>query len=120
MSRAFLLAATASGFLSVALGAFAAHGLKNTLDSYALGVFHTGVQYQFFHALALLALALWLKQSDTGLLKTAGYCFIVGTVLFSGSLYILALSGVKLWGAVTPFGGIAFLIGWGCLFAAAW
>jgi uncharacterized membrane protein YgdD (TMEM256/DUF423 family) len=120
MSRTFLLAASASGFLSVALGAFAAHGLKNSLDAYSLGVFHTGVQYQFFHALALLAIALWLRQSDLASLRAAGLCFIVGTVIFSGSLYALALSGVKLWGAVTPLGGIGFLAGWACCFWAAW
>ena len=120
MTRFFLLAGSLSGFLSVAFGAFGAHALKERLDAYSLGVFQTGVQYQFLHAIVLLLLAGWLRQEDQALVRGAGYFFIGGSVVFSGSLYTLALSGVKLWGAVTPLGGLSFLAGWLCLFFAAW
>lgn len=120
MSRLFLLLASLSGFLAVAFGAFGAHALKERFDAYSMGVYQTGVQYQFLHALALLALGLWLRQTDLRLVRTAGWAFVVGTVLFSGSLYLLAFTQVKLWGAVTPLGGLAFLAGWLCLAAAAW
>jgi len=116
----FLLVAAASGFLSVALGAFGAHALKDKLDAYHLGVFQTGVQYQFLHAIALLAISLWgLRGAPDGL---RGVCiaFTAGTLIFSGSLYLLAFTGVKMWGAVTPLGGLSFLVGWALLFWTAW
>lgn len=93
-------------FLAVGLGAFGAHALKARLSPEMLAIFETGVRYQVYHALALLLLA-----ALRGPVK-AGWCFTAGIVLFSGSLYILALTGVRKWGAVTPIGGILFLIGW--------
>ena len=119
MARFFLVAGAASGFLSVALGAFTAHALKQRLDAYSLGVFQTAVQYQFYHALALLAVGQWLLRSASGLIPAAGGAFLFGTVVFCGSLYALALTGVKILGAITPFGGVGFLLGWVLLGVAA-
>jgi len=116
MARYFLIAAAISGFCAVALGAFASHGLKGTLEPYLLQVFQTGVQYQFYHTLALLAVAL-LPQRPA--IRLAGWSFVCGIVLFSGSLYVLALSGVHWLGAVTPLGGCAFLTGWAAMLWAA-
>lgn len=107
------------GFLSVALGAFAAHGLKSRLPEKYLAIFHTGVEYQFYHVLAL-GLVLMLSQSAaTGALKLAALFFSLGIVIFSGSLYALALTEIGILGAVTPFGGLCFLAGWGCVFVHA-
>lgn len=103
------------GFLAVLLGAFAAHGLKQSLDAYSLGVFQTGVTYQMYHALALFGVGLLSLQTKQRLKGTA-VCFVVGILLFSGSLYVLALSGQRFWGAIAPFGGVSFMIGWGWLF----
>lgn len=93
-------------FLAVGLGAFGAHALKNRLTPDMLAVFETGVKYQVYHALALLLLAALRGPNK------AAWCFSAGIVLFSGSLYILALTGVRKWGAVTPIGGLLFLAGW--------
>ena len=93
-------------FLAVGLGAFGAHALKARLSPEMLAIFETGVRYQVYHALALLLLAA-LRGPEK-----AGWCFTAGIALFSGSLYLLALTGVKKWGAVTPIGGLLFLIGW--------
>jgi uncharacterized membrane protein YgdD (TMEM256/DUF423 family) len=93
-------------FLAVGLGAFGAHALKNRLTPDMLAVFETGVKYQVYHALALLLLASLRGPSK------AAWCFTAGIVLFSGSLYILALTGARKWGAVTPIGGVLFLAGW--------
>ena len=93
-------------FLAVGLGAFGAHALKTRLTQDMLAIFETGVRYQVYHALALLLLAAVRGPSK------AGWCFTAGIVLFSGSLYLLALTGVRKWGAVTPIGGVLFLIGW--------
>lgn len=107
--------------LAVALGAFGAHALKGRLDEYALGVFHTAVQYHFYHSLALLAVGvLAVTQPQTALLKTSGWMFILGILIFSGSLYLLSLTGVRWLGAITPLGGLAFLAGWACLAATGW
>lgn len=115
-AKGFLVLSSALGFLSVALGAFAAHGLKSRLDSYYLEVFQTGVHYQFFHALALGGVAmLMLLKGPLPMFRSAGYCFLFGVCVFSGSLYALALSKVKILGAITPIGGLAFLLGWGLL-----
>jgi uncharacterized membrane protein YgdD (TMEM256/DUF423 family) len=113
MARTFLLFSSVLGFLSVALGAFGAHALKSKFSDYQLDIFHTGVQYQFYHALALgLIGALLLKNPDLGLLKNAGWAFTFGTLVFSGSLYLLAFTQIKILGAITPIGGVSFLIGW--------
>jgi uncharacterized membrane protein YgdD (TMEM256/DUF423 family) len=120
MLRGFLMLAAFFGFTGVALGAFAAHGLKQRLSSEYLEVFHTGVTYQLFHALALLAVALLAAHLPGRLLLWAGGLFAVGILLFSGSLYALTLSGIGRLGIITPFGGLAFLLGWLCLGLAAW
>lgn len=112
------VAAAVSGFLAVALGAFAAHGLAGRIGAHELEVFRTGATYQFYHALALLAIAAFKSQEDKtqqGALNCAAFFFVIGTVLFSGSLYALAFSGLSWLGAITPLGGLCFLIGWGSL-----
>jgi uncharacterized membrane protein YgdD (TMEM256/DUF423 family) len=119
MLRGFLLLAAFFGFTGVALGAFAAHGLRARLSSEYLAVFQTGVNYQLIHALALLAVALLAQHLPGRLAMFAGSLFTLGILLFSGSLYLLTLGGLKL-GIVTPIGGLAFLGGWLCLGLAAW
>ena len=94
------------------LGAFAAHGLKSKLTESLLSAFETGVTYQFYHALALMALALWLKQTSSGWFVASGYLWIAGVILFSGSLYALAITGIKWFGPITPLGGLLFIAGW--------
>lgn len=115
MDRTFLLLGALAGFIGVALGAFGAHGLRTRLSAEMLAVFETGVRYQMYHALAILIVALAAARLDGWLIRTAGWLFTVGIVLFSGSLYALALSGITILGAVTPIGGLAFLAGWACL-----
>ena len=116
MSNLFLVLASLNGFLAVALGAFAAHALQSRLTEQLLHTFQTGVQYHMYHALALLGVGmLSLHYPQASLVRLAGYAFTLGIVLFSGSLYVLALSGIRWLGAITPLGGVAFLAGWGCL-----
>jgi uncharacterized membrane protein YgdD (TMEM256/DUF423 family) len=103
------------GFSAVALGAFAAHGLRDRLDAHHMEIFRTGVTYHFYHALALGLTLVLPTVADPRPLAWAGVFFIVGTALFSGSLYALALTGISALGIVTPFGGLSFLIGWACL-----
>ncbi len=101
-------------------GAFGAHALKEQLTENALNSFETGIRYQMYHALALLVVALLLKQNpEVATLAIAGWCFIAGVVLFSGSLYGLSLAGIKALGPVTPLGGVAFMAGWVCLMLAS-
>lgn len=105
-------------FLGVAAGAFGAHGLKHVLSEEMKAVFETGARYHLIHSLALLAVA-WLSvQYPSRAVAAAGWCFLIGIVFFSGSLYALSLTGLKKLGAVTPVGGLLFLIGWACLFLA--
>jgi len=118
MLRIFLMLAAFFGFTGVALGAFAAHGLKNRLTPEYLAVFQTGVHYQMLHALALLGVAVLSVQVGGALVKWAGWAFAVGILLFSGSLYLLTLAGLGV-GIVTPIGGLFFLVGWALLLAAA-
>lgn len=120
MLRGFLMLAAFFGFTGVALGAFAAHGLKNRLTTDYLAIFHTGVTYQLVHALALFGVALLATQVQGRLVAWAGVSFSVGILLFSGSLYLLTMTGVSKLGIITPFGGLAFLAGWVCLGLAAW
>ncbi|WPP00199.1 DUF423 domain-containing protein [Pseudomonas sp. HR96] len=120
MLRSFLMLAAFFGFTGVGLGAFAAHGLKNRLNDEYLAVFHTGVTYQLFHTMALLAVALLAVHLPGRLMLWAGILFTLGIILFSGSLYALTLSGVSKLGIITPFGGLCFLLGWLCLGLAAW
>ena len=120
MFRGFLVLAAFFGFTGVGLGAFAAHGLKNRLSAEYLAIFHTGVMYQLVHTLALLAVALLAVQIPGRLMTWAGISFVIGILLFSGSLYLLTLTGVTRLGIITPFGGLAFLAGWLLLGMAAW
>jgi uncharacterized membrane protein YgdD (TMEM256/DUF423 family) len=120
MQRLFFIAGCSFAFLGVGLGAFAAHGLKAVLDAPALATFETGVRYQMYHALALLAAA-WAQSVWPGRLVVAsGWLFMAGIVIFCGSLYALALGQVRWLGAVTPWGGLALIGGWFCLALAAW
>jgi uncharacterized membrane protein YgdD (TMEM256/DUF423 family) len=119
MDRLFLTLGAVSAFVAVAAGAFGAHGLRARLAPDLLAVFETAARYQMYHALALLAVA-WVAARWPGPLpQWAGWLFVVGTVLFSGSLYALALTSVRWLGAITPLGGVAFLAGWLCLALAA-
>ncbi|WLH57075.1 DUF423 domain-containing protein [Pseudomonas sp. FP2294] len=120
MLRGFLMLAAFFGFTGVALGAFAAHGLKKSLSAEYLATFHTGVTYQLVHALALFGVALLAAHMPGRLVLWAGVSFSIGILLFSGSLYLLTTIGIGKLGIITPFGGLAFLIGWLCLGLAAW
>lgn len=118
MAKALLLIGAVYGVLGVALGAFGAHALRARLAPEQLAVWKTAVEYQMYHALALLLVGLLLRQTASGALQLAGICFAAGALLFSGSLYALTLSGVRGLGAITPFGGVLFLAGWGLLLYA--
>lgn len=124
MHKGFLLTSTLLGALSVALGAFGAHGLKKLVPVETIGTFETGVRYQFYHVFALLAVAILIEKFPGDWMRWAGILFIIGIVLFSGSLYILTalkatntvgLSGI---GAITPFGGLFLIAGWIAMFVA--
>lgn len=121
MHKGFLATAALLGALAVALGAFGAHGLKKIVPAETVATFETGVRYQFYHVFALIAVALLFDRLPADWLRYAGWCFIIGTILFSGSLYLLTalkatntvgLTGI---GIVTPFGGLFFIAGWICL-----
>lgn len=118
MDRTFLLIGALAGFIGVMFGAFGAHALRNRLAPEMLAVFETGVRYQMYHAFAILIVALAAARIDGWLIRGAGWSFTAGIVLFSGSLYALALTGVTTLGAITPVGGLAFLLGWALLIAA--
>lgn len=118
MANTFLLIGAVAGFLGVGLGAFGAHALRARVSAEMLAVFETGVRYHMYHALALLLVAAIIPRLGGWLVHAAGWCFAVGIVLFSGSLYVLALTGVRMFGAITPLGGLAFLAGWACLAVA--
>ncbi|HIK31410.1 MAG TPA: DUF423 domain-containing protein [Oscillatoriales cyanobacterium M59_W2019_021] len=121
-ARIFMAIAAIFGGLGVAAGAFASHSLKAYLSKRSLEIFATGARYQMYHALALLFVALLLAQIELPnppTLVASGISFIVGIVLFSGSLYALSLTGIQELGIVAPIGGIVLIVGWGCLAAAA-
>jgi uncharacterized membrane protein YgdD (TMEM256/DUF423 family) len=120
MSRFFLLSAALNGFSCVLLGAFGAHALEGRIEVDLLGTYQTAVQYQMFHTVALFAVAWMAQRGTTTALKWSGRLFIAGIVLFSGSLYLLALTGVRVLGAITPVGGVAFLAAWLLLARAVW
>src|SRR3954469_524888 len=120
MDRVFFTVGCAFGFLSVALGAFAAHALSARLAAETLATFETGVRYQLVHALALLAVAWACTRWPGKLVNASGWLFIAGTLLFSGGLYALSLTGMRGLGIVTPVGGVALLLGWLCLLATPW
>ncbi len=113
MAKLFLCLAAANGFTAVALGAFGAHGLKGRLSDTLFSAFETGVQYHFYHSLALLGVAVVLLRTQANQLFTAaGWLFVAGILMFSGSLYALALGGPKWLGPVTPLGGVCFMLAW--------
>jgi uncharacterized membrane protein YgdD (TMEM256/DUF423 family) len=115
MDRLFLMIGALSGAISVAAGAFGAHALRARVEPRLLEVFETGARYQMYHALALLAVA-WIAGRTPGTLSSAaGWLFIAGTVLFSGSLYAMTFTGIRALGAITPLGGVCFIAGWVCL-----
>jgi uncharacterized membrane protein YgdD (TMEM256/DUF423 family) len=113
--RSFVLLGALNGFIGVALGAFGAHGLEGTLEPELLRVWNKGVDYQQIHALALVLVGVLLRFEACRRVRLAGWCLLIGILLFSGSLYALALSGIRPLGAITPFGGVSFLIGWSLL-----
>ena len=121
MHSGFLKTATLLGALSVALGAFAAHSLKQTISDYAVNIFETGVRYQFYHVFALLACGILYEEFQNKFIKVAGNLFIAGIVFFCGSLYALAIikgavvPGYNWVGVITPLGGLCFIAGWLCL-----
>jgi uncharacterized membrane protein YgdD (TMEM256/DUF423 family) len=119
MDRTFLLVGAVAAFLGVGLGAFGAHGLRGRLSPEMLSVFETGVRYHMYHAVAIVLTALVMGRMSGRLVSAAGWCFTAGIALFSGSLYLLALTGITILGAITPLGGLAFLAGWTCLALAA-
>ena len=115
MDRVFAILGALLAGIAVAAGAFGAHGLRSRLAPDMLAVFETAARYQMYHALALLAVA-WAAGRWPGPLTTAaGWCFVAGIAVFSGSLYVLSLTGIRWLGAITPFGGLAFLVGWALL-----
>jgi len=116
MQKIFLSIAAIFGILSVAIGAFGAHGLKDILEKNGrLANFETAVKYQFYHVFALITIALLMDKYSEKMMTYAWYSFIAGIIIFSGSLYTLSLTNVTKWGAVTPIGGLLFIIGWVCI-----
>jgi uncharacterized membrane protein YgdD (TMEM256/DUF423 family) len=120
MDRLFFGLGALSAGLAVALGAFAAHGLRSRVSAEALAAFETGARYHMYHALALLAVAWASARWPSAGMSAAGWLFVAGTLLFSGSLYLLAVTSVRALGAITPLGGLAFILGWLALAWAAW
>lgn len=123
MDRLFLSTSAVSALIAVGAGAFGAHALRDQLTPELLATWTTGANYQMYHALALLAVGVLMERLSIGgspLLTAAGWLFIGGTVLFSGSLYVLALTGVTWLGAITPLGGLAFLAGWAAVAIGVW
>lgn len=121
MASISLVLTSLFGFLAVALGAFGAHGLKARLSPDMMAVYQTAVQYHFFHTLALLGVSVLLAQGiNSGALKATMWLFALGIIIFSGSLYALALTEIRILGAITPIGGTLFMIGWLCLAIAGW
>lgn len=119
MDRVFFILASLSGFLGVALGAFGSHGLRARLTPDLLRIWETGVHYQMLHAFALITVTFAAQRFPQGPWAAAGWCFILGTIVFSGSLYALSLSGIRWLGAITPIGGLLFLAGWILLLVSA-
>lgn len=120
MAHRFIIIGSISGFISVAAGAFGAHVLEQRLEPNLLTTFETAARYEMYHALALVAAGLLLLRTPCTAAHVAGWAFVIGTVLFSGSLYALVFSDQRWLGAITPAGGVAFLVGWAALAFAAW
>lgn len=119
MQRIFFVLGASFGLLAVVVGAFGAHALKERLFAQTIATFEIAVRYQMYHALGLIGVAWASSQWSSQLIVIAGWLFVAGIVIFSGSLYILALSGIRWLGAITPIGGLAFIVGWVCLLWAA-
>ncbi len=119
MKNFYFAVGAAFSLLSVLLGAFGAHTLKDKLSKEMLDIFEVAVRYQMYHGIGLIVVAWAFSQWQSNYISAAGWCFIVGILIFSGSLYILSLTGLRWFGAITPIGGIAFIAGWGCLIIAA-
>jgi uncharacterized membrane protein YgdD (TMEM256/DUF423 family) len=115
MERLFIMIGALSAGIAVAAGAFGAHSLRARLEPRMLEVFETGARYQMYHALALLAVAWVVSRWPGSLANSSGWLFLAGTVLFSGSLYAMAFTGIRALGAITPIGGVCFIAGWICL-----
>lgn len=121
MPKTFLIIGAINTFLCVALGAFGAHGLKQTLSADMLVVYHTGVQYHFYHAIGLILVGLLLLNfTSAKLVKLSGWLMLAGIILFSVSLYVLSLTGIRELSMIAPFGGIAFLVAWALLAYGIW
>jgi uncharacterized membrane protein YgdD (TMEM256/DUF423 family) len=120
MERIFFFIGALSAGLGVAAGAFGAHALKARLSAEMLATFEVGVRYQMYHALGLIVVAWVQTKWPSTLVVSSGWCFVLGTILFSGSLYLLTLSGIRWLGAITPLGGVAFIAGWLFLAIAVW
>ena len=119
MDRLFIIIGAVSGGIGVAAGAFGAHALRARLEPRLLEVFETGARYQMYHAIAMLAAAWIVTRFPGSLANASGWLFLAGTLLFSGSLYAMAFTGIRALGAITPIGGVCFIAGWGCLALAA-
>lgn len=120
MNKTILLTAAFLLALAVILGAFGAHGLKEKLGNEMMQIYKTGVEYHFYHALGLLLIGVLSAQMPSSLMNWSAICLTVGVVIFSGSLYTLAITGVRWLGAITPLGGLSFIAGWVLLFIAVW
>jgi len=121
MERLFFAAASLLGALAVGLGAFGAHAMRGRIAENLLANYETGVKYHFYHALALIIVVVAIQRWPASSLPTvAGWAFIIGVLIFSGSLYTMAFTGYTWLGAITPIGGVALIIGWICLFLVAW
>lgn len=121
MAKLFLSLGSLSAMFAVVFGAFGAHALKARLDSSSLAIFETASQYHFYHSLALLAVGvIALSAPQTALLKSSGWLFLAGIIVFSGSLYVLSITGLRWLGAITPLGGLAFIGAWLCLTVYTW
>ena len=121
MERKWIAIGSVLGGLAVALGAFGAHSLRDVLTPSALETFETGVRYQFYHAVAIILAGLVLGRDPSAkLANAAGWLFMIGVAIFSGSLYLLTITGMRWLGAITPIGGVAFIVGWACLGLATW
>ncbi|TDO02550.1 DUF423 domain-containing protein [Sunxiuqinia elliptica] len=120
MNKTILLTAAFLLALAVILGAFGAHGLKEKLGNEMMQIYKTGVEYHFYHALGLLLVGVLAGQMPSSLMNWSAICLTVGIVIFSGSLYTLAITGVRWLGAITPLGGLSFIAGWVLLFIAVW
>jgi len=113
--KQFLIIGSISGMLAVALGAFGAHALKEIINADMLTVYKTASQYHYYHTFAILVVAILLNFKESKVLNWSGYLFVAGTLLFSGSLYILAITGISKLGIITPFGGVILIAAWVCL-----